>query len=107
MELHLVSGSPYSWRVQLALEAKGAPYTTKMHSLDKGDLASSDLRQLNPRGRVPFLVDGELVVRESLAILAYLERKIPEPAIFGTNAPEAAQVWQAALEYQAYLDAAV
>src|SRR5687767_13391519 len=107
MELVLISGSPYAWRVQLALEAKRAPYTTRMLSVAKGELASAEHRALNPRGKVPVLVDADLVVRESLAILAYLERKLPEPPIFGSTAAETARIWQAAIEYQTYLDAAV
>jgi glutathione S-transferase len=107
MELYLVSGSPYSWRVQLALEAKHAEYTVRMLSLANGDLAGPTYRSLNPRGRVPLLVDGVLTIRESLAILAYLERKIPEPPVFGRSPAETALVWQSAIEYQSYLDAAV
>src|SRR5256885_10316615 len=107
MELHFISGSPYSWRVLLALEAKRLEYTTKLLSMARRDLDSSEFRALNPRGRVPVLTDGSIVVRESLAILAYLERKVPEPVIFGRDAAEAARIWQSALEYQSYLDAAV
>ncbi len=42
----------------------------------RGDaLAEDDYRALNPNGRVPTLVDGELVLWESMAINLYLARR--------------------------------
>ena len=45
---------------------------------------------MNPRGRVPVLKDGDFVVFESLACLLYLDRKYPEPPLFGRTPEEAA-----------------
>jgi glutathione S-transferase len=36
--LHYASGSPYAWRVWLALEHKGVPYELRTLSFDAGDL---------------------------------------------------------------------
>ncbi|NET37799.1 MAG: glutathione S-transferase [Cyanothece sp. SIO1E1] len=40
-----------------------------------GEHKSPEFRQLNPLGEIPVLVDGELVLRDSQAILVYLARK--------------------------------
>src|SRR3954462_4236936 len=50
---HGASGSPYAWRVWLALEHKRIPYELRTLSFDKGDLKAAEFRALNPRGRVP------------------------------------------------------
>jgi glutathione S-transferase len=68
------AGSPYAWRVWLALEHKAIPFERKVLSFSDGDLKSAEFLALNPRGRVPVIVDREdLVLFESAAILEYLE----------------------------------
>lgn len=107
IELHWLSGSPYAWRVQLALLHKGLPYTSHVHQLSTGELRSPGYLALNPRGRVPTLVEDGFVLYESLAILAWLERRHPERPIFGATDEELALHWRHASEYTAYLDPAV
>jgi glutathione S-transferase len=107
VELYLLSGSPYAWRVQLALEHKGIPYVTRMLSLSAGDLRAPDYLALNPRGRVPTLVDGDVVLYESMAILAYLEARSPTPALFGATPREIGATWRVISEYTSYADPAV
>ena len=72
------SGSPYSWRVLLALEHKGLAYNSHLLQLAMQEHKAPHMLALNPRGRVPTLKDGDYVVFESLAILYYLDRKQPE-----------------------------
>lgn len=77
------SGSPYAWRVWLALEHKGIPYHRKTLSFDAGDLKSTEFGALNPRRRVPVLVDDDFVLAESAAIVEYIEDRWPSgPALF-------------------------
>ena len=59
---------------------------------------------LNPRGRVPVLKDGDYVCFESLAILYYLERRYPEPPIFGRTPEDAGTILRVICEYQAYIE---
>lgn len=101
MKLYWGSGSPVSWRVQIALALKRVPHDS--HRLDLGarEHRSDSYRSINPKGTFPILVDGDLVIRESLAILAYLERRFPEPALFGDADAAYAQAWQALLEHDA------
>jgi glutathione S-transferase len=107
IELHWSSGSPYAWRVQLALQLKGLSYVSHLHELSSGELKSPEYLALNPRGRVPTLVDDGFVLYESLAILAYLDRKFPRPALFGQTAEETGLIWCVIAEYTAYVDPAV
>lgn len=107
IELHWLSGSPYAWRVQLALEVKRLSYVSHLHQLSTGQLKAPAYLSLNPRGRVPTLVDDGYVLYESLAILAYLERKYPRPALFGESAEATGLIWRHIAEYTAYADAAV
>src|SRR5690349_18889389 len=104
IEIFWLSGSPFAWRVMLALEVKGLPYQSRLLQRSTGELRSPEFLALNPRGQVPVLRDGEVVVRESLAILAYLDRQYPEPPLFGRTAPEAAAIWQEVMEAAAYID---
>ena len=106
IELHWLSGSPYAWRVLLALELKGVTYESRLHQLSTGELRSAEYLALNPRGRVPTLVDDGFVLYESLAILAYLDRKFPAPPLFGQSARETGLIWRHIAEYTAYVDPA-
>jgi glutathione S-transferase len=98
LELYWGSGSPYAWRVMLALEIKKIPYTSRLIEFSKKQHKSPEFLALNPRGRVPTIKDGDVVLWESLAIVAYLDRKQPEPPLFGRNAAETGQVWRAVSE---------
>jgi glutathione S-transferase len=67
------AGSPYTWRVWLALEHKRIPHERKVLSFAAGDLKKPEYLSINPRGRVPAIVDGDVTLYESAAILEYLE----------------------------------
>lgn len=71
------SGSPYAWRVWLALEHKQLPYELKVLSFDAGDLMKPEFLALNPRHRVPVIVDQDFALYESAAIVEYLEDAYP------------------------------
>jgi glutathione S-transferase len=103
IELYWGSGSPYSWRVLLALEYKRVPYESYQLQFSKQEHKSPQMLRMNPRGRVPVLKDGDFVV-ESLACLLYLDRKYPEHPLFGATAEEAATIMRVVCEYQAYAE---
>ena len=73
----------------LALEYKQVPYESRLLQFAKQEHKSPQMLRMNPRGRVPVLRDGDYVVFESLACLAYLDRKYPEPPLFGRSAEDA------------------
>jgi len=69
------SGSPFSWKVWLALEHKRIPYDFRRLSFDAGDLRKPEYLAINPRHKVPAIVDDGLVLYESSAIIEYLEER--------------------------------
>jgi glutathione S-transferase len=104
IEVFWGSGSPFAWRVLLALEFKRLPYVGHLLQFSKQEHKSPHMLALNPRGRVPVLKDGEYVCFESLAILYYLERKYPQPPILGRTPEEAGTIMRVICEYQAYIE---
>ncbi|MBO6504507.1 MAG: glutathione S-transferase family protein [Kordiimonadaceae bacterium] len=105
--VYFVSGSPFAWRVMLALGLKGLDYQAKRLVFDEGDTQKPEYLALNPRGKVPTLVDGEVTVYESLAILAFLDRAYPDVPLLGETPADAALVWRRALEIDNYLASAL
>jgi glutathione S-transferase len=102
MVLYWGSGSTPAWRVQLALAMKGLSYESRLLSFSGRDTRKPEFLAINPRGKVPTLIDGDVVVNESLAILAYLDRKFPEPPLFGQTAAETGDVWRHVMEYESH-----
>src|SRR5271154_5531 len=104
LTLYWGSGSPFSWRVLLALEHKRLPYESQLLHFDKQEQQSPQMLKLNPRGRVPVVKDGDYVVFESLAVLYYLDVKYPEVPIFGTSPEEAGVIMRVICEFQTYAE---
>lgn len=69
------SGSPYAWRVWLALEHKAIAYDLKTVSFSGGDLTRPEFLAMNPRHKVPTIADGDFFLYESAAILEYLDEQ--------------------------------
>ncbi|MFI4889003.1 MAG: glutathione S-transferase family protein [Steroidobacterales bacterium] len=105
--LYWGSGSPFSWRVLLALEHKGLQYESRLLQFDKQEHQSPHMLKLNPRGRVPVLKDGDYVVFESVAVLYYLDVKYPQRPIFGTSPEEAGVIMRVICEFQSYAEPAL
>jgi len=100
---YFISGSPPCWTVMLALEVKGVAYRAERLSNTKGDQKSDAFRLVNPRGTVPVVASGDVTVRETNAILAWLDAAHPEPRLFGTTPAETAAIWQIVEETDASL----
>jgi len=98
------SGSPPCWRVALALEHKGLAYNSHLLHFDRQEHKSPQMLAMNFRCRLPVLRDNDYVVFESLAILYYLDKKYPDPPIFGRNAEEAGVIMRVICEYQSYAE---
>jgi len=101
------AGSPNSWRSLLALEVKGLPYNSKILEFSKKEHQSPKMLAMNPRGLLPILSDGDTVIYESVAIIAYLDRKHPSPPLFGTTEAETGFIWQRIFEIENYLREAI
>lgn len=103
LEIFWGSGSPYAWRVLLTAELKRIPYESRLLEFSKGDLKTPEFLALHPRGKVPVIRDGDFVLAESLAIMAYLERKHPEPALFGATPEDSGRIWAAIAAFESYV----
>lgn len=104
-------GSPYAWRVWLALEHKGLAYELKIISFKNRDNHKPEFLALNPRHKVPVLVDHQggvpFVLYESQTILEYLEDRFPGPtperALYPSDIHQRALVRRMAREIEVYL----
>jgi glutathione S-transferase len=95
IEVFWGSGSPYAWSVLLALEVKHIPYESRLLSFSAGEHKTPEFLEMNPRGKVPVIRDGDYTLGESMAILAYLERRHPDPPLFGRTPEETGRIWKA------------
>lgn len=100
--LHAMSGSPFSWKVALALEHKRLNYQLRWLSTDAGDLKQPEFAALNPRRRAPVLTDGNVALYESSAIVQYLEDAYPEPTLFPGDLATRALTYRLLAEVDGY-----
>ncbi len=106
LKIYWGSGSGPAWRVLLAAELKKLPYESKLLSFSGREHKTPEMLALNPRGKVPVLVDGDYALYESIAILAYLDAKYPTPPLFGRSPEDKGRVWCRVMELESYLNAA-
>ena len=90
--VHIVPGSPFSRAVLATLEEKQAPY--RLAPVVPGTLRSPQHLSRHPFGRVPVLEHGDFRLYETQAILRYLDRVLPEPALTPADARRAARMDQ-------------
>ncbi len=107
LDLYFGSGSPFSWRVLLALEYKRLDYVGHPLQFDLQEHKAPRMLAMNPRGRLPVVNDNGYVVFESLAVLYYLDRKYPDPPLFGRSPEEAGVIMRVINEFQAYTEASL
>ena len=72
------AATPNGWKVSIALEELGLPYTMRPISLGKLEQKEEWFLKINPNGRIPAIIDhdnGDFAVFESGAILIYLAEK--------------------------------
>lgn len=74
-------------------EASGLAYERKLIDLHTQEQKGEDFRAINPFGRVPAMVDGDLVIGESSAIGRYLAR-ISGCEVYSEDMREAALIDQ-------------
>jgi GSH-dependent disulfide-bond oxidoreductase len=72
------AATPNGWKVSIALEEMGLPYTLRLLTLSKLEQKEEWFLRINPNGRIPAIIDhgnGDFAVFESGAILIYLAEK--------------------------------
>jgi glutathione S-transferase len=84
-------------RAHWALEELGVPFEKVRMHFDKGDHKKPEYLAINPNGKVPALVDGDLTLFESLAIIFHLGDRYGEAKGLwpksGTDARSEAYMW--------------
>lgn len=79
IKVYGVHGSPFVRKVFIALEFKQVPYEIVQQMPFSGDQA---YLEINPLGKVPTLVDGDVTLGDSKVICRYLEKAYPEPPLY-------------------------
>lgn len=102
LEVFWASGSTPAWRVLLTLVVKDVQFVSRPVRLARREQRRPDFLAVNPRGKVPAIRDGDFTLHESLAIMAYLDRRFPAPPIYGDSAEEAGQIHQLIAEHEGY-----
>lgn len=96
LKLYSYFRSSCSYRVRIALKLKGLEYEYKAVNLLKGEQFSPEFTKLNPIGYVPVLVDEDIVLSDSFAIVMYLEEKYPQHPLLPRDLLRRAINYQAA-----------
>ncbi|MRJ40931.1 MULTISPECIES: maleylacetoacetate isomerase [Idiomarina] len=100
MELYGYWRSSASYRARIALNYKQIDYHyIPVHLIKEGGQQHKQAyRQLNPNGLVPTLVDGKVILHQSLAIMEYLEDTHPQPSLLPGNAQQRGAIRALALD---------
>lgn len=100
MKLYSSPGSPNALRARAVVFELGLDPEIINVDIGKGENRTPEYLKLNPNGKVPVLVDGDVVIWESRAINAYLASTHPEHGLYPAEAAQRAFVdqwsyWQA------------
>src|SRR5260370_11162746 len=90
--VHSIAGSPFGRAVLTTLEEKGVSY--RFAPLAPGGLRSPEHLARHPFGRVPVLEHDGFLLYETQAILRYLDRVLPNPALTPADPKRAARMDQ-------------
>jgi glutathione S-transferase len=81
MKLYYAPGA-CSLAPHIALEEVGAPFELSRIDLAANQQSSAGYLRINPKGRVPALVDGDWVLTEAPAILRYIAARHPAAGLW-------------------------
>ncbi len=92
MKVYNYFRSGTSHRLRIVLNLKGLNWNYVAVDLRAEAHFDAAFKVLNPQGFVPTLVDGDLVLTQSPAIIEWLEERYPAPALLPANANDRARV---------------
>jgi len=84
-------GPTRSIRVRWTLQELGVDFDPIRVNLLAGEHRRPDFLKINPAGKIPVLVDGDLVLTESVAIVLYLAEKYAERGLLPRAVEERAR----------------
>jgi len=87
-------GPTRSLRARWALQELDADFEFVPVDLMAGENRRPDFLRLNPAGKLPVLVDGDLVLTESAAIVMYLADKYRDKALMPASLEDRAQAYR-------------
>jgi glutathione S-transferase len=87
-------GPTRSLRALWALQELGLPFAFVPVNLAKGEHRTPEFLRLNPAGKLPVLIDGDLVLTESAAIVMYLAEKHPAGKLMPADLTMRAQAYR-------------
>lgn len=87
-------GPTRSLRALWGLKELGVEFEFIPVNLEAGEHKTPEFLAINPAGKVPVLVDGDLVLPESAAIVLYLAEKYPEKGLMPSKLEQRAQVYR-------------
>ncbi len=90
--LHSYWRSSAAWRVRTALAIKGLAWETASHDLRAHAQSAPAYLERNPQALVPTLEMDGAVLTQSLAIIEYLEERVPHPPLLPADPLERARV---------------
>jgi len=85
-------GPTRSIRARWVLQELGVEFEAITIDVLKGEHRSPEFLALNPAGKLPVLVDDDLILTESVAIVLYLAEKYPDEQLIPTKLAERAQL---------------
>ena len=85
-------GPTRSIRVRWTLQELGVDFEPIRVNLLAGEHQRPEFLKINPAGKIPVLVDGDLVLTESVAIVLYLADKYSHKGLIPSDLKERAQV---------------
>jgi glutathione S-transferase len=85
-------GPTRSIRVRWTLQELGVDFEPIRVNLLAGENRRPEFLKINPAGKIPVLVDGDLVLTESVAIVLYLAEKYSHKGLLPAGVNERAQV---------------
>jgi glutathione S-transferase len=96
MKLYIANKNYSSWSMRpgVMLKQAGIAHEEVMVRFDGFDAQSQfkqTLKDINPVGKVPVLVDGDIVVWDTLAIAEYVAEKFPEKKLWPTAVADRAR----------------
>jgi glutathione S-transferase len=94
MKLYFGEVSGNSYKIRILLSLLKAPHEVVMIDMKNKGHKAPEFLKLNPRGEVPVLQDGNVVLWDSAAILAYIARKHGGEQWFPAEPGAMAQVLQ-------------
>ena len=93
MKLYDYPDCPFAQKVRVVLAEKELEYEKIFVDLRTGEhRQNAEFLKLNPYGKVPVLIDDEIVVYDSTIINEYLEDEYPHPALMPADSSGRARV---------------